>query len=197
MARAWKSRPAPPKTSITEIARRYHAAAVALAQTLGLSLQEVLSQHRESVTAIFIECGRCDLRLPAGVSLPPLGRTAPAAPTNGQAPDVSTTGDAALAQQDRHPADPSANGAVPVNGTTVPSPTTIPTDAGLPCGGVGIPKLTPAQLHMLLAKVDQLAAEKGSAWRPLLTALVEERQARLARGQRPKPPLVAGDGHGG
>jgi hypothetical protein len=54
MARSWKPRQAPPPTSITEIARRYHAAAVALAQTLGLSVPEVLSQHRESVTAIFI-----------------------------------------------------------------------------------------------------------------------------------------------
>jgi hypothetical protein len=62
MAKTWRSRPIPRPTSITEIARRYHAAAVALAQTLGLSLAEVLTQHRESVTAIFIECGRCDLR---------------------------------------------------------------------------------------------------------------------------------------
>jgi hypothetical protein len=73
MARDWKPRQPPAKTSLTEIARRYHAAAVALAQTLGLSVPEVLSQHRESVTAIFIESGRCDLRLPAAVKLPPLG----------------------------------------------------------------------------------------------------------------------------
>jgi hypothetical protein len=72
MARNWNARSAPKPTSITEVARRYHAAAVALAQTLGLSLPEVLTQHRESVTAVFIECGRCDLRLPAGVRLPPV-----------------------------------------------------------------------------------------------------------------------------
>jgi hypothetical protein len=72
MARDWNARPAPRKTTITEVARRYHAAAVALAQTLGLSVPEVFAQHRESVTAIFIECGRCDLRVPAGVQLPPL-----------------------------------------------------------------------------------------------------------------------------
>jgi hypothetical protein len=68
----WKTRPAPKPTGITEIARRYHAAAWALAQTLGLSIQDVLTQHRESVTAIFIECGKCELRLPSGVALPPL-----------------------------------------------------------------------------------------------------------------------------
>jgi hypothetical protein len=78
MAREWKPRQVPSRTSITEIARRYHACAVALGQTLGLSLAEVLTQHRESVTAIFIECGRSDLRLPANVKLPPL-----AAPANG------------------------------------------------------------------------------------------------------------------
>jgi hypothetical protein len=75
MARDWKPCQAPGPTSLTEIARRYHAAAVALAQTLGLSVAEVLSQHRESVTAIFIESGRCDLRLPAAVKLPPLNIT--------------------------------------------------------------------------------------------------------------------------
>jgi hypothetical protein len=90
MARDWKARPAPAKTSLTEIARRYHAAAVALAQTLGLPLEAVLSQHRESVTAIFIEASRCELRLPAGVHLPPLVVAAPVATTNGQAVTVVT-----------------------------------------------------------------------------------------------------------
>jgi hypothetical protein len=33
--------------------RRYHACAVALAQTLGLAVAEVLREHRESVTAVF------------------------------------------------------------------------------------------------------------------------------------------------
>jgi len=85
MARDGKSRQAPRPTSITEIARRYHASAVALAQTLGLPLEAVLSQHRESVTAIFIEASRCELRLPAGVQLPPLVVAAPVVPANGQA----------------------------------------------------------------------------------------------------------------
>jgi hypothetical protein len=71
MARSWKptrahDAPRAP-TTIHEIARRYHACAVALGQTLGLSLAEGLAQHRESVTAVFIECGRCDLCLPGRV----------------------------------------------------------------------------------------------------------------------------------
>jgi hypothetical protein len=61
MARAWKPRPDPRPTSITECSRRYHARAVALAKTLGLSLAEVLAEHHESVTAIFIEGSRPQL----------------------------------------------------------------------------------------------------------------------------------------
>jgi hypothetical protein len=76
MARTWKASRAPdaPRapTTIHEIARRYHACAVALAQTLGLAVAEVLREHRESVTAVFIECGRSDLRLAANIQLPPL-----------------------------------------------------------------------------------------------------------------------------
>jgi hypothetical protein len=83
MIRDWKPRQAPGKTSITEVARRHHAAAVALSQTLGLSLQETLTAHRESVTAVFIECGRCDLRVSTAVTLPPLAAEAPAPSTNG------------------------------------------------------------------------------------------------------------------
>lgn len=50
---------------------------MALSQPLGLSLAEGLTQHRESVTAIFIEACRCELRLPAAVTLPPLGASPP------------------------------------------------------------------------------------------------------------------------
>ena len=42
-----------------------------------------LAQHRESVTAVFIECSKCEVRLPAGVTLPPLAN-APVAQPNGQ-----------------------------------------------------------------------------------------------------------------
>jgi hypothetical protein len=73
-------------------------------------------------------------------------------------------------------------------------PTTIP--AGLPCAGQRITQLSPARLRMLLSKVDQLAAEQGRRWQPLLEALAVERQARLAKGQRPKPTPVAGDSYG-
>jgi hypothetical protein len=75
-----------------------------------------------------------------------------------------------------------------------PAPVTIP--AGLPCAGQTIAALKPAQLRMLLSKVDQLAAEQGRAWRPLLEALAAERAARLQAGQRPTRVAVEGDGHG-
>jgi hypothetical protein len=182
MGRDWKSRPAPRPTTITEIARRYHAAAVALAQTLGLSLQEVLAQHRESVTAIFIESGHCDLRLPASVQLPPLaapvGLPAGAQGTNGSGPEAAAVGSA------RTPgAEPPPVGAQGTNGEA-PPPTTIPPDAGLPCGGQAIDALKPAQLAMLIAKVARLVQDEGGPWVPLLHALQRERQARMARGKR-------------
>ena len=168
MARDWKTRPAPTKTSLTEIARRYHAAAVALAQTLGLSVQDVLTQHRESVTAIFIEAGRCDLRLPASVPLAPL-----VVPPQAEAPTEAA---------------PTA-----AHGGTAP-PTMIPTDAGLPCGGQGIATLKPAQLAMLLGKVTRLADEKGGQWQTLRAALQAERQTRITRGQRRPGPRLVPDG---
>lgn len=179
MARHWKPRQAPGQTSITEIARRYHAAAVALAQTLGLSLPEVLTQHRESVTAIFIECGRCDLRLPAAVTLPPLS-----APTD----QSNINANNALAG---HPEAgeimcngmPSAPEAPPTNGHA-PPPVTIPKDAGLPCSGVAIKALKPAQLAMLVGKVARLVHDNGDRWVPLLAALQAERAGRLERGRK-------------
>jgi hypothetical protein len=165
MARSWKSRPAPVPTSITEIARRYHAAATALAQTLGLSVSEVLAQHRESVTAIFIECGKCEVRLPAAVKLPPLATVTPVVQANGAA----------------DPEPPAAtNGGAP--------PTTIPADGDLPCRGQEIAALKPAQLAMLLSKVATLVHAEGDGWVPLLHALQAERAARVANGQRPSVP---------
>jgi hypothetical protein len=168
MARDWKARPAPSKTSITEVARRYHGCAQALAQTLGLSVEMVLTQHRESVTAVFIACCQQDLRLPASVQLSPL-----AAP-----PQVEASTEATPA----------------AHGDTTPPPTTIPADAGLPCGGQGIPTLKPAQLAMLLAKVKTLAETKGGQWQVLLTALEAERATRITRGRRAGPRLVTDGG---
>lgn len=67
-----------------------------------------------------------------------------------------------------------------------PPPTTIPTEAGLPCGGALIVDLQLAQLSMLVSKVETLATTKGGAWTALAVALQAERARRLARGrQRP------------
>jgi hypothetical protein len=75
------------------------------------------------------------------------------------------------------------------------APMVIP--VGLPCAGKPVTALTPPQLRMLLSRVDQLAAEHGSAWRPLLEGLAAERAARIAKGQkRPVLVPVEGDGHG-
>jgi hypothetical protein len=169
MARDGNARQAPRPTSITEVARRYHAAAVALAQTLGLSVPEVLTQHRESVTAVFIECGRCDLRVPAGVTLPPVAGEA-----DGQMASIDANGQegkdvSAIAEY--------------ANGHAIP--TCIPADGDLPCRGREIGALTPAQLAMLLAKVASLVHAEGDGWVPLLHALQAERQARVAQGQQP------------
>jgi hypothetical protein len=82
----------------------------------------------------------------------------------------------------------------PASTDQAPAPLTIP--AGLPCAGQIITALKPAQLRMLLSKVDQLAAEQGRAWQPLLEALATERTARLQAGQRPKLVAVEGNGHG-
>jgi hypothetical protein len=82
----------------------------------------------------------------------------------------------------------------PASTDQAPAPLTIP--AGLPCAGQRITALKPAQLRMLLSKVDQLAAEQGRAWQPLLEALAAERGTRLQAGRCPKPAAVEGDGHG-
>jgi hypothetical protein len=194
MARQWKrNAPTPEVSSVTECARRYHACAVALARSFGLPMTAAfLQEYHAAISCVYIEAGRAGVRLPPTVPLPPL--TPPAATTNGQAPAMepqapgsSTTEDVALAPQDRPLADPSANGAVPANGTVVPSPTTIPKDAGLPCGGVLIGDLKPAQLAMLVSKTARLVHDEGERWVPLLASLQAERAARLARGRKPTP----------
>ena len=174
MARDGKPRQAPRPTSLTEIARRYHAVARALAQTLGLPVAEVLAQHRESVTAIFIESGRCDLRLPAGVPLPPVAGEADGQMASLEAKSREGNDVSAMAEH--------ANGHAP--------PTTIPADGDLPCAGQESTALTPAQLAVLLAKVARLVQDYQDDWVPLLHALQAERQARVARGQRPVRPGV-------
>jgi hypothetical protein len=171
------------------VARRYHACAAALAQTLGLSLQDVLTQHRESVTAIFIECGRCDLRLPAGILLPHVA-DAPVASTERHANVVHNVSDR-HANVAHHVSESSP---IDSNGH-MPKLTVVPTDAGLPCSGQAISSLKPAQLAMLVSKVARLAEAKGGRWTVLLQALQTERSTRLERGKRPTvarvPPAEA------
>jgi hypothetical protein len=175
-------------TTLTEIARRYYACAIALAKAMGLPMSETfVREHRESISCCFIEAGRAGVRLPPAVQLPPL-TAPPAAATNGQAPDASTTEDTVVSRQDRPPAAPSANGSVTEQVTVVTSPTTIPTDAGLPCGGQRIDVLKPAQLAMLISKTARLVQDEGEAWVPLLHALQAERAARLAKGRKVPAP---------
>jgi hypothetical protein len=99
------------------------------------------------------------------------------------APVAQVNGNTVVVREDLHTADPSANGSVPKDGTVVPSPTTIPLDAGLPCGGQAISALKPASLSMLINKTARL-----------LHALGLEREARLARGKRPTVALVPQEG---
>jgi hypothetical protein len=106
---------------------------------------------------------------------------------NGHRPSPATA-DAPTTEADGPAVPPPAS-----NGQAAP-PLTIP--AGLPCAGQAITALKPAQLRMLLSKVDQLAGEQGRQWQPLLEALAAERAARLQAGQRPTLVAVAGDGHG-
>jgi hypothetical protein len=62
---------------------------------------------------------------------------------------------------------------------------------------VAIAALRPAQLALVLAKVDRLAAAQGGPWRVLLEALVAERQRRVEAGRRPTPAPAEANGHGG
>jgi hypothetical protein len=165
---------------LTEITRRYYACAIALSKAMGLPLTEdFMRQHRESISCCFIESGRAGVRLPPAVHLPPLAQA------HDQAPEASTPEDAALAQQDSPPADPAANGSASSVGATAPSPTTIPTDSGLPCGGLLIDGLKPPQLSMLIGKVATLAEAQGGRWTVLLEALQRERARRLAKRRQP------------
>jgi hypothetical protein len=104
------------------------------------------------------------------------------------APVVSAHGTAGLPQQESPLADPSTNGAVAEIATGVAHPTTIPTDAGLPCAGQVIVDLKPASLSMLINKVARLVHDEGAAWVPLLGSLQAERNARLDRGRKPRRP---------
>ncbi|HEX9872534.1 MAG TPA: hypothetical protein VGC99_28840 [Candidatus Tectomicrobia bacterium] len=179
MPRSWKPSAAPhprqPPDTISGIARRYHACAVAFASTLGIPLAEALQAYHGPVTAIFIETSRAELRLPATVTLPPL-----------------TGGNASATRPPPSPGRPEESDRaheVVTNGDG--RPTTIPLTGGLPCGGLAIETLKPGQLAMLLSKTASLVHAQGDTFVPLLAALQREKARRLEPGHTvPVPSLV-------
>jgi hypothetical protein len=195
MARPWKSSRsdhAPRATgTITEVARRYHACAMALAKSFGMPLTaDFLQAYHSAISSVYIEAGRAGIRLPAGVQLPPL-----VVPNNhGQPPNGHPVEPVTEHVREWEPTDTPEAGAPepPTNGHA--PPVAIPTDAGLPCGGQVIADLKPAQLAMLVSKVATLAHAEGERWGPLLGALQSERGKRLERGR--KLPTPEGDGDG-
>jgi hypothetical protein len=162
-------------TTLTEIARRYYACAIALAKAMGVPLTETfLREHWESISCCFIEAGRAGVRLRPAVQLPPL--IAPKVETPAEAGEIMCSG------MPSTPEAPATNGHPPL--------VAIPTDAGLPCAGQAIHTLKPAQLAMLVSKVARLVQDQGGRWVPLLHALQAERAGRLDRGQRRTVALV-------
>jgi len=167
MARDAKSRPASRPTSLTAIAQTYHGCAAAFAASLGIPLAEALRAYHGPITALFIEACRQEVRVAAGVTLPPLAASTPVATANGQRASA-----VALARDDP------ATAALP-NGRAIP--TAIPADSTLPCAGQEIALLTPPQLAMLLAKTARLLHDGDHDWTQLHHALQNER-ARLEGG---------------
>jgi hypothetical protein len=98
----------------------------------------------------------------------------PPASSNGHAPDADVTAGTEIPEVPEPPSPPAV----------------ISTDAGLPCGGMAINALKPAQLAMLVSQVARLVHDDGDRWVPLLAALQAERAARLAQGQRRTAPPV-------
>jgi hypothetical protein len=166
-----------------------------------------LAQYPSAVSTVFIECSRCELRLPASVKLPPL------VPPNGHGvlqPEASNraiaeaVGGAHVLEEifqptPRPPRLPpkkveeifqairSIETSPAAREAEAPAlPTTISGDGDLPCAGQEIALLKPAALAMLIAKVARLAHREGADWAPLLAALTREREARLAKGRRPR-----------
>jgi hypothetical protein len=183
-------------TTLTECARRYHGAALALARTFGVPLTaDFVRDYHPAISSIYIESGKLGLRLPAGVRLPPLAPAAHAADghemmsLSADLPEQPAAHAAPEPEPDRDPRPPGAGEAPPASTTDqAPAPMTIPVDAGLPCGGVAITALKPAQLAMLVSKVAALVHAEGHAWVPLLGS--------LQAGKRPTRVAVEGDGHG-
>jgi hypothetical protein len=196
-------RPRPPRrrpeapeapTTITECARRYHAAAAALAKSLGLPLTaDFLQAYHSAISCVYIEAGRAGVRPASSVPLPPLPAP-PVEPTGHQTtveesitasgnafgePAATTPepeGEIYCGMPDAPPAEPTTNGHAP--------PTVVP--KGFPSAGVRVADLKPAVLRMLIAKTAALAHEEGEAWVPLLGSLQAERARRLDQGRKPR-----------
>lgn len=189
MAKPWKASPPDPRSPATihEICRRYYACAATLAKVMGLPLSETfIKEYHQAISTCFIEASKCEVRLPSGVTLAPL-----VAPPNGQGETPVPVAQTTTEAPEEMPIISANNGHEAPGSGEPPLPTTVP--AGLPCSGQRVTDLKPAQLRMLLSKVDQLAAEQGSHWRPLLEVLAAERQARIAKG-RQRPAEAPGGG---
>jgi hypothetical protein len=96
----------------------------------------------------------------------------PPASNNGHAPEADVTAGTETREAPEPPSPPAE----------------IPTDAGLPCGGMAVNALKPAQLAMLVSKVARLVHDDGDRWVPLLAVLQAEQASRLAQGQRRTAP---------
>jgi hypothetical protein len=176
-------------TTLTEIARRYYACAVALAKAMGLPLTETfLREHRESISCCFIEAGRAGVRLPPAVQLPPLSGP-PAADPPAEAGEIMCSG------MPPAPEAPPTNGDTPplsVITTVAELPTRIPAGLQLPCAEALITDLRPPQLSLLIGKVGLRALAEKSL-EPLHVALLAERARRFEGGKKPTPDA---NGHG-
>jgi hypothetical protein len=163
-------------TTLTECARRYHGAALALARTFGVPLTaKFLQTYHSAISSVYIESGRAGVRLEPTVQLPSL------APAGHLAPDL---------EADRDPLPPGEEEApvVTTNGDGPPPPlpaADLPTHipGGLPCAGQAIDALKPAQLHMLCGKLG-LRALVDPGMKPLHEAVLAERSRRLEAGKR-------------
>jgi hypothetical protein len=61
-----------PRPTIYEVARRYAACLYALSDVLGITPLDMLTRHREVVTATFMQASREGIRISSSVNLPKL-----------------------------------------------------------------------------------------------------------------------------
>ena len=169
-------------TTLTEIARRYYATAIALSKAMGVPLSETfIREHRESISCCFIEAGRAGVWLPPSVQLPPLSEPTVEAPA--EAGEIMCSG------RPPAPEEPPTNGDTPplsVITTVAELPTRIPAGLQLPCAEALIVDLRPPQLSLLIGKVG-LRAMADKSLEPLHVALLAERARRFEQGRKPTP----------